>query len=83
MCELQKDIGICSHASLAQSAERVTFNHVVASSSLARGDFIFQVDPRVPKDLDADTVLAQQLRSSICSAVAHVARMYDSKACRV
>ena len=39
---------VAKHASLAQSAERVTFNHVVASSSLARGDFIFEVDPRVP-----------------------------------
>ena len=86
MFELQKDTGLFSaisnallatQASLAQSAERVTFNHVVASSSLARGD-IFGI-----LSFDADTVLAQQLRSSICSAVAHVARMYDSKACRV
>ncbi len=50
MFELQKDIGLFSpisrallllQASLAQSAERVTFNHVVASSSLARGDIVF------------------------------------------
>ena len=86
MFELQKDTGLFSpisnallstQASLAQSAERVTFNHVVASSSLAGGD-IFGI-----LSFDADTVLAQQLRSSESSAGAHVASVYNSKACGV
>ena len=91
MFELQKDIGLFSpisrallllQASLAQSAESVTFNHVVASSSLARGDIVFGIVFGV-SDFDADTVLAQQLGSSESSAGAHVACVYNSKACRV
>lgn len=58
---------VAKHASLAQSAERVTFNHVVASSSLARGDIVFLFHQL--------SMLTPCLRSSCDAAKAAPARM--------